>query len=234
MVSSEQHFSHFWYTRHNHRRLEHLASLNLDIKGKSVLEVGAGTGDHSSFFYDRNCSLLITEARDENLTVIKRRLPQIHKVNKKVSCAKLDIDNPHQSIKQKFDIVYCYGLLYHLKNPAVAIKFMNEKCTDMLLLETQVSMGNKPAINQKEEPQSNPTQSFAGMGCRPTRIWVFNELKKYFKFVYLPTTQPNHNAFPTDWVVGTRTQPRAIFVASRKEINNKLLVNYLIMNQKAH
>jgi len=35
------------YLRHNARRLEHLNSLGLDISGRSVLELGAGIGDHT-------------------------------------------------------------------------------------------------------------------------------------------------------------------------------------------
>ncbi len=38
------------YRRHNSRRLEHLATLGLDLAGRKVLEVGAGIGDHTSFF----------------------------------------------------------------------------------------------------------------------------------------------------------------------------------------
>lgn len=46
-------FHSYDYLRHNARRLEHLASLGLPITGRSVLEVGAGIGDHSHFYIDR-------------------------------------------------------------------------------------------------------------------------------------------------------------------------------------
>ncbi len=39
------------YQRHNEKRLEHLASLNLPIADSTVLEVGAGIGDHTGFFF---------------------------------------------------------------------------------------------------------------------------------------------------------------------------------------
>ena len=49
---------HSWhYLRHNARRLEHLASLQIPIRGKSVLEIGAGIGDHSSYYLDRGCTV---------------------------------------------------------------------------------------------------------------------------------------------------------------------------------
>ena len=42
------------YMRHNARRLEHLASLQIPVDGRTVLEVGAGIGDLSHFYLDRN------------------------------------------------------------------------------------------------------------------------------------------------------------------------------------
>ena len=80
----------FWsghYTRHNQRRQEHLASLNLSIAGRTVLETGAGLGDHTGFFLDRGCNVIVTDARPENLRRLRQRLP---------SCQVefLDLDRP--------------------------------------------------------------------------------------------------------------------------------------------
>lgn len=66
------------YLRHNARRLEHLASLRIPVAGMTVLEVGAGIGDHSHYYIDRGCSITITEARAENLDYLKRRYPDVH------------------------------------------------------------------------------------------------------------------------------------------------------------
>jgi hypothetical protein len=40
------------YIRHNARRLEHLASLRLPIHDATVLEIGAGIGDHTTFYLE--------------------------------------------------------------------------------------------------------------------------------------------------------------------------------------
>jgi hypothetical protein len=42
-----------FYIRHTARRLEHLASLRIPVAALSVLEVGAGIGDHSNYYMDR-------------------------------------------------------------------------------------------------------------------------------------------------------------------------------------
>jgi FkbM family methyltransferase len=216
------------YIRHNQRRLEHLASLGLDIAGASVLEVGAGIGDHTSFFLDRGCQVVSTEGRPENLELLRFRYPNIQVKH-------LDLDNPDPTVAELFDIVYCYGLLYHLGKPAEAIEFMASCCQKMLLLETCVSFGEGDLINPGFEPAEHPTQSISGQGCRPTRKWVYNQLKKHFPFVYMPITQPNHEEFPLDWSVpSTHNFTRSVFIASRQKLNSDLLVEDIPMKQKRH
>lgn len=214
------------YERMNRRRQEHLASLQLPIHDCSVLEVGAGVGDHTQFFIDRGCNVTITEARPKNLSVLRKRYPS----NKVIP---LNMDTPHDEIKDTFDIIYCYGLLYHLENPDVAIKYMAEKCARFLLLETCVSYGDDLSINLVSEHKFNVSQSVTGTGCRPTRAWVHNEMKKHFPHVYLPRTQPSHEQFPVDWSAresGVRLT-RAVFIGSRDTLDNPLLQEMLPTQQ---
>ncbi len=108
---------------------------------------------------------------------------------------------------------------------------MAKHCTKMLLLETCVSPGQDKAINLCEEVQENPTQSYSGTGCRPTRPWLLETLKRYFDYVYIPKTQPSHPEFPTDWTDSSLDDSthlkRAIFIASRQELKNPLLLTEL-------
>ena len=224
-----QQFHSEHYHRHNQKRLEHLASLGIDFNGATVLEVGAGIGDHSEFLLTKNCQLTITEARLENLELLRDRFPNY-------PVLQLDLDEPNLAFDQPFDIIYCYGLLYHLKNPTRAIEFMAQNCRGILLLETCVSPGDEEAINPCSEVTGDPTQSFSGTGCRPTRPWIFQQLKNYFNVVYLPTTQPDHEEFPIDWTIPPSYDPaknliRSIFIASRTRLENTLFIDYLPMRQ---
>jgi SAM-dependent methyltransferase len=207
------------YQRHNQRRQEHLATLGLPLERRSVLEVGAGIGDHTSFFLDRGCRVVATEAREENLAILRKR-------HRDIEVKLLDVEDADPPEKRVFDIVYCYGLLYHLSRPSEAIAYLAQRCGDLLLLETSVSYGDHEAINPVLEPANNPTQSVRGAGCRPTRPWLYRELGKHFDHVYMPLTQPYHPEFPLDWSNPDKSGKliRAIFIASRGLLANPLLI----------
>lgn len=218
------------YLRHNARRLEHLASLGIPVGGMSVLEVGAGIGDLSHYYVDRGCSLTITEVRKESLAYLKKRYPDQKVCN-------LDMENPDLIGGGPFDLIHCYGLLYHLKNPKQAMEFFANNCNKMLILETCVSFGSIAEMNRIDEDKNDPTQANSGIGCRPTRSWIFENLKNLFEYVYMPITQPNHEEFPLDWTVPEKHKApfsRAIFIASREQLINDLLSPVLINKQRRH
>jgi SAM-dependent methyltransferase len=221
-------FGNYVTLRMNERRMEHLASLRLDLAHTSVLEVGAGVGNLTSFFVDRGCKVVSTEARPENLKYLASRYPAIQ-------TRLLDLDNPDVNFPEPFDVVFCYGLLYHLKRPAEAIDYMARQCRKMLLLETCVSFGEHEALNPLEEDKGRVSQAVSGIGCRPTRPWVYGQLKKHFGFVYLPISQPSHEMFPLDWSDPTAHKDplvRAVFIASKAKLENPFLVEVLPVSQQ--
>ncbi len=166
-----QFFHTDFYLRHNARRLEHLASLRIPVAGMSVLEVGAGIGDHSHYYIDRECSVTITEVRAESLRYLEKRYPDCR-------VRLLDMESPSHIEGSPFDVVHCYGLLYHLGNPQEALAFLSQNTTGMLFLETRVSFGEDREINLAAETKSEPHQAYSGTGCWPTRPWVFEELRR--------------------------------------------------------
>jgi len=229
-------FATHGYKRINSRRQEHLVSLRLDLSGKSVLEVGAGVGDHTMFFLDRGCSVTSVEARKENCEVFVKTMRAWHQSGYEAATKwklhQADVNRLDELPLEHFDIVYAYGILYHVADPAHVLKLLADRCSGTLLLETCVSLGNYFDINLTPEQAGTATQSIQGMGCRPTRPWLFRELSKLFEHVYVPLTQPAHELFPTDWTVPpTQNTTRAVFIASRQPIQNALLSNQLLDQQ---
>ncbi len=219
------------FQRINQKRLEHLASLGLEFAGLRVLEVGAGIGDHTKFFLDRGCQVVSTDARPEHLKVLRSRYSNI-------KVGHLDLDHPlaPANIEETFDIVYCYGLLYHLKKPAEAIEFMSRLWRQVLLIETCVAFGDGESLHLAKQSPDYSSASVSGDSCLPTRKWVYKRLRQHFEFVYMPTTQPDHEEFPIDWTSPPAESAliRATFVASRAPLDNPQLIESIPLRQSRH
>ncbi len=228
------------YVRLNHRRLEHLASLGLDVSGRTVLELGAGIGDLSTFFLDRECAVTSVEVRPENRKRMDEniraqyafypgsRRPARHRI------VDLDLDAVERPDLGSFEIAFCYGVLYHLRDPAPVIRLMGSTCEGLCLVETCVSCDPGEIVQAVDEDPRYASQAFHGMGCRPSRAWVFRALAQVFPHVYVPRTQPFHEEFPLDWeerdpAPGRLT--RAVFVASRAPLSNAMLLDSLPARQ---
>lgn len=210
-VRAEFHSDH--YLRHNARRLEHLASLALPLEGKRVLEVGAGIGDHTSFYVDRGCTVLSTEGRAENLLLLQRRWASTPAVTVRA----LDMDAPKTLGETHFDVVHCYGLLYHLRDPAGAIRFLAAH-TDLLLLETCLAPDDQGDLNLVDEPAHVASQALHGTGCRPTQAWVTSLLASCFDDVSVPWSQPRHPEFDRQHALSTGGLFRRVFVARSSRV----------------
>jgi hypothetical protein len=219
-------FSVWEYGRINQRRIEHLASLQLDFDKKSLWEVSAGVGDLSSFFIDRNADLTVTDVRPVLLAILRDRYPLLR-------IEELDLENPRSDFDRTFSVIACYGSLYHIRNPDQAIAFMAAKCSEILIIESCVSFGDKIDVNLIEEDSSDFTQAYHGIGCRPTRAYIFAELSKHFQYVYVTAEQPRHEQFPIDWENPSPdpSLARTVFVATRKAMDHPKLLACLPQKQ---
>lgn len=215
------------YLRLTMRTLEHLASLGLPLHDRSVLEVGSGAGDFSSFFVDRACRTTISDVRPKLLAYLQRRYPQ-------QDILRLDLDQPEPISGAPFELVCCYGVLYYLQHPAQAIAFLSDCCSDLLLVSSQVKGNDEIGLNEIAESSERLSQSYHGGGTRFTRRWLHAELQRHFPYVYTPRTQPAHVQFPCDWSVadGQKQLVRAIFIASRQPLTNGMLTEQWLNHQE--
>jgi len=221
-----RHFHSSSYLRHNARRLEHLSTLGLPLVDSRVLELGAGIGDHTSFYIDRGCDVVITDGRPENVRLARQRYPG-------APVLQLDMESPEPVPGAPFDVTHCYGLLYHLRDPDPALDFIAASTSRLALIETCVSFGDEETLNPVRE-RDNATQALRGEACRPTRAWVFSRLRDRFPHVYTPRTQPRHEEFPIDWTAPEdhpAALARAIFVAAKEPLDNPNLAPDLLDRQ---
>lgn len=210
----------------NQARQEHLASLDLDINNHSVLEVGAGIGLHTQFFLDRGCDVLITDGAAANVEEIHRRLP-----GRRAQVLDVELAQDLRHLGH-FDIVYCYGLLYHVGDPRAVLHRLSQ-VADRIFLELICNRDTAESLVLTKDPTSL-NQSTTGGACRPSREWILARLREFWGHGYITATQPDNPEFPEDWSLPTTGNTRAVFVGSRREISNPQLLTSAPVQQSRY
>ncbi|HEY0798317.1 MAG TPA: class I SAM-dependent methyltransferase [Candidatus Baltobacteraceae bacterium] len=228
--SPEAFFHTLRYLRSNFRRLEHLETLGLPIEGRSVLEIGAGIGDLTPFFLDRDCVVTSVEPRAANVRCFRARYAADSLwPRERLRIVQSDVKSLAENGVGAHDVVFCYGAINEFDEPALALQSLADRCRELLILEATANAGvglHDDAIAFAQMDVADPRNSISGRRCFPTRRWVFNRLKENFEHVYMTLTQPVFDRFQVRWgdSVPERPQARAIFVASRIPLASALLV----------
>lgn len=206
----------------NTARLDHLASLQLDLGQKTVLDAGAGPGHLGQFFVDRHCHVLSVDGRADNIARLRALYPDR-------DAAVADVERDSLTGLGRFDIVLCYGLLYHLEDPVAALRNLAEVCDGILLLETVICDSSR-AILRLEDEYLSFSQALYGIAHRPSPRWIALTLDRIgFANVYAARTPPRHEDFEFDWLDDLDTTRdghllRMVFVATREPVANEHLI----------
>jgi 2-polyprenyl-3-methyl-5-hydroxy-6-metoxy-1,4-benzoquinol methylase len=222
------------------RRLAHLDSLGLPLQNRSVLELGAGVGELTGFWLAKGCAVLTSDGRVGNVLAMQKRF------GARIASQVIDLRSAETMPRAFFsaEIVFCYGLLYHLPNPAATIAWIARHTIQpdgMFLLSTMVGVSRGGgSVADDSDPSgmsvpegSMPSQAIGGVGTRPRREWILAELRKHFAFVYVPRTQPDHAQFPLEWAMLEDSVQwyRAVFVATHAPIANPGVAQRFVLNE---
>ena len=209
-------------------RMHHLGSLGLDLEGKRVLEVGAGIGELTWFWEELGCEIVSTEARQGNIEYNLSRYPGRTVLKRDVT-----MKDSHKDLGM-FDIVFCYGLLYHVPDPAFVIADLSKVCKSLFLVDTMVDIKDGPPEVGGRTEFVGINQGLYDRACTPTRSWFMQELACHYAHAYVTRTQPGNFYFHLSWPVSKGCIARAIFVASRDNLELPTLSTTLIMEQEAY
>lgn len=202
----------------NKARIDHLDSLKLPIAQKRVLDVGCGVGHLAQYFVKQRCSVLCVDARDQNIEALRRGYPGLE-------ARVLNVETQDLQPLGRFDVVFCYGLLYHLENPLGFLHKVSAVCQDFLLLETMILDHPRPLMHLVDESLSND-QALHGLAHRPSPSYVtFALTRAGFTHVYSAVRPPRHRDFEFE-LKGDLSHRRSganlrmIFVASKKPLTS--------------
>jgi SAM-dependent methyltransferase len=212
-------FDQDFYREITRERMLHFESLSLPLLGKSVIDVGCGVGRFSNFLMEQGADVFCVDGRSENIEQLRKLYPSR-------KCAVVDVESPDLLKHGSFDVVFCYGLLYHLSDPFGFIKNASKICKEMMIIETCIMDATDPVVRLVSEDQQNATQALHAFGCRPSPAYVNACLTlSGFEFVYTPLALPAHPQFTYELCndysyIKQGHLIRSIFLASRVEIQS--------------
>ena len=119
------------------RRRLRLMQLPDDLSGKTVLDIGAWDG-YFSFEFERRGArrvLAIDRFAWDNRGLECFLLARQH-FGSKVEYRKMDVLDLHPDEVGTFDLVFCAGVLYHLRHPMLGLERIRSVTRHQLILET--------------------------------------------------------------------------------------------------
>ena len=197
----------------NAARLQWLQVSGLPVRGARVLDVGAGVGHFTGFYRSHGCTVAAIDGRAENIAELSRRYPD-------VEASVGDVQELDPATLGVFDVLHCFGLLYHLDSPVAALRRFQEMCRGFIVIETMVCDSSRAVMMLADETKA-ASQAMHGLGCRPSPSFLAVALNRVgFSCVYGATEPPSHPEFQFAWRDDLSTSRegvplRCIVVASR-------------------
>jgi tRNA (mo5U34)-methyltransferase len=154
----------------------------------NAIDAGCGVGFFSQLLADCGLNICGFDGRHENIEEARNRYPQI-------PFEQADIQERATLVLGRFDLVLCFGLLYHLENPLLAIRHLRALTEKCLLLESMCLPEEKFSLLLREEPRQND-QSLTDIACYPSEGSLAKMLYRAgFPVVYRITSLPDHDDF---------------------------------------
>jgi FkbM family methyltransferase len=154
----------------------------------TALDAGCGVGFFSQTLAECGLNVCGFDGRAENVAEARRRFPEI-------PFEQADAEDLGILQLGRFDFVLCFGLLYHLENPMLAIRNLRGLTEKCLLLESVCLPEEKAAMLLREEPRQDD-QSLNEVACYPSESCLAKMLYRAgFAVVYRVIPSPDHDDF---------------------------------------
>jgi SAM-dependent methyltransferase len=177
---------------------------------RSCVDVGAGPGWFAGRLTARGLAVTGLEGREELVEIARTRVPE-------AQFRQIDVERPDEMAGiESADLVFCFGLLYHLENPFAAIRSLRRLTGKVLLLETQIIPSDAP-IAQLIEEGRNATQGLTHCSLVPSRAALLKMLERAgFAHLYEWRRPIEHADFIE---TPARHRRRGIFLAANEPLD---------------
>ena len=205
------------YESLNLSRAEVAREVLLDLKDQlhleTAIDVGCGLGHFSEFLRSVGFRVTAIDGRSRNVEEASRRHPDIafHTLDAE-STALLDLG--------KFDLVFCFGLLYHLENPFRVLRNLHALTSKLLLAESMICPGSKPQMDLVDEGTTED-QGLLHVAFYPTEACLVKLVYGAgFTNVYRSARMPDHPHFQSS---ASAPRLRTMLAASHAPLQTSLL-----------
>jgi len=165
-----------------------IAELKAVLGLETALDAGCGVGFFAQILQECGLRVRAFDGRMENVAEARKRFPGI-------SFGQGDIENREILALGKFDLTLCFGLLYHLENPMLAIRHLRALTGKGLLLESMCIPGSGAGMVWREEPPA-ADQSLTDIALYPSEACLVKMLYRAgFAAVYRVAELPDHDDF---------------------------------------
>lgn len=210
-------FDQSQYVSFNKARIDFLDVLLETLKReyvlKTALDIGCGLGYFSNYLHDKKFDVIGVDARQKNILEARKRYPHLQ-------FGEGDLQSKDLVKYGSFDLVLCFGLLYHLENPFLAIRNLSLISKRIVLIESMIDAGKQVSARLVSEGRAED-QSLNYIAFMPTEACFVKMLYAAgFRHVYRPKSFPLHPDFEDHWKFGRR---RTILLASKPDFKNSPL-----------
>lgn len=201
-----------------------LAELTTKLNLQTAIDVGCGFGHFSQFLKSSGLAVTAVDGRQQNVDEAQRRNPDIR-------FFRFDAEDPSIRSLGKFDLVLCFGLLYHLENPMLTIRHLYELTGKLLLVEGVIHPGNEAMMALIEET-THEDQGLNHIAFYPTESCLLKMFYRAgFSHAYTFSTRPNH---PEYGAFHRKPRVRTMLAASHTLLHSKLLLRTPEPKSPAH
>jgi SAM-dependent methyltransferase len=152
---------------------------------RTALDIGCGLGFFAAYLHSLGLDVLALDGRSDNVEEARRRHPGIR-------FELADIEDPAVLQRGKFDLVFCFGLLYHLENPFLAVRHLHALSAKVLLVEGIVFPDERPIMALRDEGPSED-QGLRHVALYPSEACLVKLLyRSGFPFAYRFREMPEH------------------------------------------